>query len=153
MRRDSDRWDLVPRMQRRLTRLAVILMGGGELEDVHARTLEGERAAVSCRCQIDCHRSTEGRAVKLAPGASDRSRPVDRGRERLSAYNPAPGSRAAARPSDELLSDSQPQLLDRHAGIAPQRVEAVAAGVKHRGQLLVVGDRHAAMQVLRAKAL
>src|SRR4051794_26974347 len=99
MRRDSDRWDLVPRMQRRLTRLAVILIGGGELEDVHARTLDGERAAVSCRCQIDCHRSTEGRAVKLAPGASDRSRPVDRvtTAERLQPDTGFPRARAPVR--------------------------------------------------------
>src|SRR4051794_17934133 len=113
MRRDRDRWELASRMRRRSTSLALTLLCDGALEDVHARPPEGE-CTVSCPCQIDCHRSTEGRAGMLAPGASDRSRPAGRTRERVSAYDLARGSRGAARASDKLLSDSQPELLDRH---------------------------------------
>ena len=53
----------------------------------------------------------------------------------------------------QLFGDGQPELLDRQPRRAPERVEAVAAGVEHRRELLVVGDRDRAVEVLGAEAL
>jgi hypothetical protein len=81
--------------------------------------------------------------------AGDRLRNQDgRGQGDEASAEPRGGEpgRSAGRASGELLRDREAEPLDRHATAALKRLELVDAAVEHGGELVVMRDRHRAVE-------
>ena len=105
-----------------------------------------DRSSRSARSTLTTLRSLQLVWARAGLGAGSAARaPIatptpTAGRPRARAPQPASGAHAG-RPSSKLLSDREPELLDRETATPAQRLERVGAAVEHQGEPLVVGNR------------